>query len=208
MNQQTFRQPIVNGETRFIEGSTGRLLGTETQLKEIANMARLEGTGKDPLGRYGKGEIFDVPRSITAGEGDEAVTVENDTYQELIDKGWAKEVDPKDDPGRTTTQVADAKVVDPNASLAHPVDASLAADISQADAYAIVHTGDPKASGDGDLKTDSIREAQGDPDTGVAPSPRFLGDDRVQEEAAPAEEAPAKSQRASAASGSSASSGS
>jgi hypothetical protein len=155
--EQTFRQPL-GSETRFIEGSTGRLLGTETQLKEQANMARLEGTGKDPLGRYGKGEIFDVPKNISAGDD----TVENPTYAELIEKGYAKEVAPEDDPGRTLTQIADAKVVDPNSTLAHPVDAALADGISEADAYAIVHTGDPKAKADGDLKTKEIRESQHD----------------------------------------------
>lgn len=125
-------------------------------------MARLEGTGKDPLGRYGKGEIFDVEQyaattaNLTAEDGDRVV---NPVYQELIDKGYAKPVKPEDDPGRTVTQIAN-HMVQTQAYPDHPVEAEIAASID-GDEYAIVHSDDPKATqGDGNLKPESAIESQ------------------------------------------------
>lgn len=157
----SFRRPALPGQVRVIEGSTGRLLGTYDQKENRTKMARLEGTGKDPLGRYGKGEIFDVPKYNPAEGDDVADRTINSAYQELLDKGYAKEVAPEDDPGRTPSQIAAAKIGVTSGGLTHPVDAKLADEIDELDAYAIVHTGDPKATDEnGDLRTDSIREGQ------------------------------------------------
>lgn len=93
-------------------------------------MARLEGTGKDPLGRYAKGIVFDVPES-------------DPLYEELIDKGWANEVKPEDDPSRTPEQIAQAVVQ--QHPLTDPVDAKLADKMGVDKAYAVDHTGDPDA---------------------------------------------------------------
>lgn len=117
------------------------VLGTESQLKEEAKMARLVGTGKDPLGRYGKGEVFDVPAPDESGVASDPDT--NNLYQELLDKGWAKKLDPEDDPGRTKTQIADSMVR--NEPLAHPVEQEIAEEIGD-DAHAIVQLGDPNAT--------------------------------------------------------------
>lgn len=114
-------------------------------------MARLEGTGKDPLGRYGKGEVFDVPSDAPV-------------YQELIDNGFAKKVAPEDDPARTVTQIAD-DIVSGRGTHADPADAKIAAGISTEGAYAIVHTGDPSAKAsdlNGNLKPDAVVESQQD----------------------------------------------
>lgn len=130
-------------------------------------MARLQGTGKDP--RYGKGEIFDVPMYApvgvigTADQGGVEREL-NPTYAELIEKGLAKAVKPEDDPGRSMTQIADAVVAN-RTSFADPVDAKLAASLDPNDAYAIVHTGDPKAKagkvdGDVTLKPKAIQDTQ------------------------------------------------
>lgn len=169
MAGESFRQPLLPGQqVRFTEGSTGMARPLGNPIKETSSMARLEGTGKDPLGRYGKGEVFDVPKYAAAtvdaiAEGGEQDI--NPVYQELLDKGYAKEVKPEDDPARTVTQIADAMTVDPNATLAHPADAAVAEKIgSEADALAIVHTGDPKATaadlGDGTLKPQAVQDAQ------------------------------------------------
>lgn len=125
-------------------------------------MARLEGTGKDPLGRYGKGEVFDVPKYVDSPyavhdtDGDRVV---NSAYQELLDKGWAKEVKPEDDPGRTVSQMADHVVATGGSLPLHPVEAAIAEKID--DPYAIVHTGDPNASDStGTLKPKAARDSQ------------------------------------------------
>lgn len=196
----------LGAQTRFVTVGGAKVLGTLEQRKAQANtMARLEGTGKDP--RYGKGEIFDVPKyKPTAGDLDEREI--NPVYQELLDKKFAKEVDPKDDPGRTLTQIADAKVSrhDP---LSDPVDAAIAADMTEAEALAIVQSGDPSAKPSDTGKPDHIQEGQSEDPHQVQQGPAYLG----QPMAAPdAEEAPepskANGSSSSGASGSSGGSGS
>jgi hypothetical protein len=126
-------------ETTFFRLSDGALLGTETQRRRQANMARLIGTGKDPLGRYGEDEVFDVP--------------ENDPlYDELIEKGYAKALDPEDDPGRIHGQIAEAVVAQGGShQLADPVDQKIAEEVEDR-ALDIVHTEDPNAqAGDAGL---------------------------------------------------------
>jgi hypothetical protein len=118
-------------ETVFYSGADMTVLGTESELREVAEMARLEGTGKDPEGRYGKGVVFDVPAW-------------DPQYDELIEKGWAKAVAPEDDPGRSKVQIANAMVR--NDLISNPVEQAIADDIDPADAYGIVHTGDPNAT--------------------------------------------------------------
>lgn len=162
----------IGSQTRFVTGSTARVLGTLEQRKEQAkNMARLEGTGVDP--RYGKGDIFDVPKyKPTAGDVDDREI--NPVYQELLDKKFAKEVDPKDDPGRTITQIADAKASrhDP---LSDPVDAEIAASMTDAEALAIVHSGDPNAEATDDGKPGYVKEGQSEDWAQVQPAPAFMG---------------------------------
>lgn len=123
-------------------------------------MARLEGTGSDPLGRYGKGEIFDVPR-YAAGVG-EAEREDNPVYRELIDKGWAKEVAPEADPGRTPSQIAAAKIGADSTGFgpSDPVDVKLADEMDDKEAYALVHTGDPNTELGDDLKPVGVSERQ------------------------------------------------
>ncbi len=95
-------------------------------------MARLEGTGKDPLGRYGKGEVFDVRE-------------DDPLYEALQEKGWAKKVAPEDDPGKTDSQVANAVVAQGGShQLQDPVEQEKAKKIGDR-ALDIVHTGDPDA---------------------------------------------------------------
>lgn len=95
--------------------------------KEETSM-RLKGTGKDP-DRYPEGLVFDADL-----EG----------AQRYIEQGVAVALDPKDDPARTESQVADAKVR--GANLTNPVDAELASEMSDDEAHAIVSGADP--SGD------------------------------------------------------------
>lgn len=110
--------PPANGERQFVSFTSGRVLGTESQReREAANMARLRGTGKDPAGRYSEGTIFDVPDD-TPEQG-----------ESLVEKGWAVPLDPKDDPGRTEVQVANAIVR--NDPMLDPVDREVAAGISK-----------------------------------------------------------------------------
>lgn len=92
-------------------------------------MARLVGTGKAPDDQYLEGQVFDVESF-------------DPLYEDLLDRGWAEEVDPEDDPGRTETQIANAVVRgDP---VAHPVERKIAEGIK--DPYAVVHRQDPKAT--------------------------------------------------------------
>lgn len=105
-------------------------------------MARLRGTGKDPLGRYGKGDVFDVP-------------ADDPQYDQLIEAGYAEEVAPEEDPGRTGIQIADAVVSQGGtAQLADPVDRALAKEVAPA-AHDAVHTDNPYAEpGDAGLSAD------------------------------------------------------
>jgi hypothetical protein len=125
------RPSDYGGERVFYSAADMTVIGTESELREVASMARLEGTGKDPEGRYGKGVIFDVPAW-------------DPQYDELIEKGWAKTVAPEDDPGRSRVQIANAIVR--NDLLSNPVEAAIADEIGEADAYGITHTGDPGAT--------------------------------------------------------------
>jgi hypothetical protein len=120
-------------EKVFYSGADMSIHGTESELREVAEMARLEGTGKDPEGRYGKGLVFDVPAW-------------DPVYDELIEKGWAKTVSLEDDPGRSKTQIANAMVR--GDLISHPIEAKLASEIDMGDAYGITHTGDPDATWD------------------------------------------------------------
>jgi pyruvate/2-oxoglutarate dehydrogenase complex dihydrolipoamide acyltransferase (E2) component len=92
-------------------------------------MAKLVGTGEDPLGQYGRGIVFDVPRA-------------DPLFGELVAKGYADEVAPEDHPGRDDTQIAAAALR--GDALAHPAERA-AADRIGARAIDIVHTGDPDA---------------------------------------------------------------
>jgi hypothetical protein len=145
------RRPIPppTGEKVFYSASTMEVFGTESEIKEALNMARLVGTGKDPEGRYGEGVVFDVPAYES-------------TYDDLIEKGWAEALPAVDDPGRSKTQIANAMVR--GDLLSHPADAAMAAEIDDADALAITHTGDPDASA-GDL-----------PEAGTSPGPVTVGE--------------------------------
>lgn len=187
MARQDLIQPPRPGETRFISGSTGQVRPPHTANKERKTiMARLEGTGKDPLGRYGKGEVFDVPKFVSAdplGDAERDDLTINPVYQDLLDKGYAKELAAEDDPARTPTAIADHVVATGGALPDHPADRAVAEKVKD-DAYAITHTGDPNATADGDLKTDAIREGQVvDERLQRSPSARFLGDDKLPEAA-------------------------
>lgn len=92
-------------------------------------MAKLVGTGKDPLGQYGKGTVFDIPYG-------------DDHWHELIDRGWAEEVSDVDHPGRTTTQIANAMVR--GDALVHPAEQATADEIRGRE-HDIVRTQDPAA---------------------------------------------------------------
>jgi hypothetical protein len=145
-------------------------------------MARLEGTGKDPLGRYGAGEIFDVPKFRT--NADAANGTVNPDYQYIVDQGWAKEVAPEDDPGRTPSQIAAAKVgVSGYGTLSDPVDARLADDMTYEEAYSLVHTGDPSARLGDDLRTDGINEGQSSDANAVPALNAVLPEDKQHPEA-------------------------
>lgn len=99
---------------------------------------RAVGTGTHPEGRFPKGQVSDLPEALD-GSGE----VHPD-YQTFLDNGWMELLDPKDDPGRTKTQIANSIVR--GDALTHPVDAELADEIPIDEAYAVTHTGDPEAS--------------------------------------------------------------
>lgn len=86
---------------------------------------RLRGTGKDPDHKYPEGLVFDAPPHAA---------------RKLVDEGYATTLDPKDDPGRTESQIAAA--VERGDNLNDPTDAALAAGIDNRDALATVH-GEP-----------------------------------------------------------------
>lgn len=94
-------------------------------------MPKMIGTGKDPLGRYMKGLIFDLEDN------------DPEMVQDFIDRGWAELLPEEDHPGRTKTQIANSMVR--GDALADPVEQKLAAEIGD-DAHAIVHLEDPDAT--------------------------------------------------------------
>lgn len=107
-------------------------------------MAKLVGTGTDPLGQYGAGVVFDVPRA-------------DPQFAELVAKGYAEEVAPEDHPGRDDTQIA-AAVLRGDALL-DPAERAAADRIGDR-AIDIVHTGDPSAdAGDGSPDPAEVRSA-------------------------------------------------
>lgn len=83
---------------------------------------RLIGTGTDPDNKYPEGLIFDAP-PVQA--------------KKAIEAGFANALDPKDDPGRTPSQIAAA--VQRGDNLSDPTDHELAGDISDREALEIVH---------------------------------------------------------------------
>lgn len=95
-------------------------------------MTRMVGTGNAPQG-YGEGQVFDVADQ------------DYGTVEDLERKGWAKRVDPADDPGRTKVQIANSMVR--GDLLGHPDDAAVADEIgTHDDALAIVHLEDANAT--------------------------------------------------------------
>jgi hypothetical protein len=106
--QRTRVRPVATDEPVYYTSTLGTVQ-TATQRKQRITHMRLTGTGKDPEGRYSKGLIFDAP--------------EQDA-QSIIEKGWAKETAPEDDPGRTDSQLAAAAVR--GDTLSDPIDRELA----------------------------------------------------------------------------------
>lgn len=113
---------------------------------------RLKGTGKDP--RYSEGLIFDAPSAEA---------------QDYIDKGWATEVKPEEDPGRTERQIAESVVR--GDALTDPVEQKIAEQFrdengeANRDAYLAVHDGDdpfPEAVGAGKAAKKSSGGTSGD----------------------------------------------
>jgi uncharacterized membrane protein YgcG len=94
-------------------------------------MPKMIGTGKDPLGRYSEGLVFDLEDN------------DPEMVQDFIDKGWANLLDEREHPGRTRTQIAAAMVR--GDALADPVEQEIADEIGD-DAHAIVHLEDPDAT--------------------------------------------------------------
>lgn len=88
---------------------------------------RMIGTGKDPLARYPKGVLYDIPDS------DEA------TIADHIARGWGR---PDDEPSRTDVQIANAIIRgDP---LLNKNERKIAQRIKDR-THAIAHTSDPSA---------------------------------------------------------------
>jgi pyruvate/2-oxoglutarate dehydrogenase complex dihydrolipoamide acyltransferase (E2) component len=105
-------------------------------------MAKLVGTGTDPLGQYGAGVVFDVPRA-------------SPQFAELVAKGYANEVAPEDHPGRDDTQIAAAMLR--GDALLDPAERAAAERIGDR-AIDIVHTADPAAdAGDGSPDPEQVR---------------------------------------------------
>lgn len=152
---QHLQRPAPPGETVFYAAGTLQVLGTESQRRKEAQMAKLVGTGTDPLGQYGRGVVFDVPRA-------------DPQFAELVAKGYANEVDPGDHPGRDTTQIANSVVR--GDALTDPTERAIADHIGGR-AIDIVHTGDPDAPlGAGSPDPEQVRShadnlaAAGNPD--------------------------------------------
>ena len=95
-------------------------------------MTRMIGTGKAPQG-YKEGQVFDVSES------------DQGTVDDLERRGWARKLEPSEDPGRTVVQVANA--IARNDLITDPNDRAVAREIGSHDAaLAIVHTEDPEAT--------------------------------------------------------------
>lgn len=125
--------PVARGEAIVYRARDLRVVATESDTRRRSQM-RVVATGKAPEGRFPEGQVGDFP------EVDGAV---HPDYQDFLDKGWHVPLDPVDDPGRTKTQIANSIVR--GDTLNHPVDAEIAEGITDAEAYAITHTGDPEA---------------------------------------------------------------
>ncbi len=76
MNRPSRPAPPI-GDIVYYRGSDLGVIGTHTELRRREKMAKMIGTGKDPLGRYSEGLIFDVAR-------------ESREFQDIQDRGWAK----------------------------------------------------------------------------------------------------------------------
>jgi hypothetical protein len=145
-------QPRPTPDTVYYRASDLRVLGTETELRR--NHMRAVGTGEHPGGYYLEGQVVDLPE-VADGRGGTAI---DPSYQDLVDKGWVTILDPEDDPGRTVEQIAGS--IQRGDTLAHPVDADIARNISDEEAYAIVQTGDRNAEPSELLENDPERHAQ------------------------------------------------
>jgi hypothetical protein len=118
--------PGRDPDDKVLYRATGEILGTIRERKEQAKMARVVGTGTDPLGRYPEGIIGDFPDG-------------SPELQSVLDLGWVREFDPASDYAENTKwQVANAIVR--NDAVVDPVEAEVAKDIGE-DAAAIVHEG-------------------------------------------------------------------
>lgn len=112
-------------------------------------MPKMIGTGKDPLGRYSKGLIFDLEDN------------DPEMVADFIEKGWAELLPEEDHPGRTKTQIANSMVR--GDALADPAEQAIAEEIGD-DAHAIVHLEDPDASAsDYDKEVEKRRARQSTP---------------------------------------------
>jgi len=61
-------------------------------------MPKMRGLGTDPLGRYGKDLIFDLPDEDPG------------QVEDFVRKGWAEVLPEREHPGRTVTQIAASMV--------------------------------------------------------------------------------------------------
>jgi hypothetical protein len=80
----TFELPIPPGTRVVVHGGTGQVVevtSLATEPRRAVRMAKMVGTGKDPLGRFPKGHIFDSP----AGSPE---------YLDLIESGVAEDAGP------------------------------------------------------------------------------------------------------------------
>lgn len=113
---------------------------------------RMIGTGQAPQG-YKEGQIFDVADHDLG------------TIEDLERKGWARRLDPREDPGRDKVSIANAMVRGDD--LSDPHDAEIAAEIGSHDkALAIVHGEDPDATPadyEAEAKLGQSRNAIGQP---------------------------------------------
>lgn len=107
---------------------------------------KMKGMGKDPLGRYPKGLIFDLPDEDPA------------LVEDFVAKGWAEVLGEDEHPGRSVTQIAAGMVR--GDELADPVEAAMAEKIGD-DAHAIVHLDDASATAaDYDAEVAGARASQ------------------------------------------------
>lgn len=109
-------------------------------------MPKMKGTGKDPLGRYSDGLIFDLE------DNDPAMVAD------FVKKGWATVLPEDEHPGRTVTQIAAAVVR--GDEMSDPVEQAIAEQIG-GNAHAIVHLDDPNATqADYDAEVEGARKLQ------------------------------------------------